>query len=64
MATRWWDRIRALFDSERGATMVEYGLMVALVALVVAVGAATFGTGLLGLFNDAADCVDALPGTC
>jgi pilus assembly protein Flp/PilA len=38
---------------ERGATMVEYGLMVALIALVVAVGAAALGIAIDALFDDA-----------
>lgn len=40
-------------SDERGATMVEYGLMVALVAIVVAVAATTLGGGIAGLFNQA-----------
>src|SRR5690349_11779895 len=38
--------------SEKGATMVEYGLMVALIA-VVCIGAVTaLGTGVSGTFNN------------
>jgi pilus assembly protein Flp/PilA len=37
---------------ECGATMVEYGLMVALVAVVVAVGAGLLGIGIDQLFDD------------
>ena len=40
---------------EAGATMVEYGLMVALIAVVVIVAVAAIGTNLFGLFNDVAD---------
>jgi pilus assembly protein Flp/PilA len=44
-------------DSERGATAVEYGLMVALIAIVI-IGAVTFlGTNLSGLFNQVATSV-------
>ena len=39
---------------ERGASAVEYGLLVALIAVVMAVGAAVFGTELQGLFNNVA----------
>ena len=42
--------IKERFESEKGATMVEYGLMVALIAVIVAVGAATLGTGINDLF--------------
>jgi pilus assembly protein Flp/PilA len=43
------------FVSEEDApTMVEYGLLVALIALIVALGAATLGTGISSLFSGAA----------
>jgi pilus assembly protein Flp/PilA len=45
---------KTLIRSEEGASMVEYGLLVALIALVAAVGAKTFGTGLSAMFSAAA----------
>ena len=48
----WMD---ARSSDERGATMVEYGLMVALIAVVVAVAAAVLGTGIAALFTDVND---------
>ena len=36
---------------DAGATMVEYGLMVALIAVVVAVAAGTLGGRIVALFN-------------
>jgi pilus assembly protein Flp/PilA len=39
---------------EEGASMVEYGLLVALIAVVVAVAATTLGTGISTLFSDVA----------
>lgn len=41
--------------NEAGATMVEFGLLVALVAVVVATAAATLGNGIAGTFDDVAD---------
>lgn len=41
-----------LKKSAKGATMVEYGLLVAVIALVVIVGAAAFGSSLSGFFTD------------
>ncbi len=41
-------------DADKGATMVEYGLLVALIAIVVAVGAAVLGIAIDGLFDEAA----------
>ena len=39
-------------DREEGATMVEYGLLVALIAVVVAVAAAFLGEGIAALFDE------------
>ena len=36
---------------DRGATAVEYGLMVGLIAIVIIVGVALLGTNLQELFN-------------
>ena len=41
----------AKFRNDAGATMVEYGLMVALIAVVVAVAAGTLGGRIVALFN-------------
>lgn len=38
-------------DKERGATAVEYGLMVALIAAVIITAVALIGTELTGLFT-------------
>ena len=46
--------IAALWSRERGATMVEYGLMVALIAIVAMLAVAAVGTNLFGLFNEVA----------
>lgn len=43
-----------LSNEEKGATMVEYGLMVALIAIVAIVGVTTVGDNLLALFEDVA----------
>jgi pilus assembly protein Flp/PilA len=39
-------------DSERGATAVEYGLMVALIAAVIVVAVGLLGTKISTLFTD------------
>ena len=41
-------------DDDRGATAVEYGLMVALIAIVIIAGVTLLGTNLLALFNEIA----------
>jgi pilus assembly protein Flp/PilA len=48
---------RSFVNDEDGATMVEYGLMVALIAVVVAVAAATLGTNISTLFGNVATTV-------
>jgi pilus assembly protein Flp/PilA len=47
----------AMIRDEEGATMVEYGLLVALIALVAIVGVTLLGTNLNLLFNSAAGSV-------
>jgi pilus assembly protein Flp/PilA len=45
-----WNRFR---NEECGATMVEYGLIVALVAVVLITGVMAFEDGLTAVFSDA-----------
>lgn len=47
-------RLRAIPRTERGASAVEYGLLVALIAIII-IGAVTLlGTNLKGIFNSSA----------
>lgn len=46
----FWNRITGN-DDERGATAVEYGLLVALIAAVIVVVVAALGQQILGAFN-------------
>ena len=43
--------------TEKGATAVEYGLMVALIAVVIIVAVALLGGNLSGIFNQTAQSV-------
>ncbi|WP_082589220.1 Flp family type IVb pilin [Nostocoides sp. Soil756] len=43
--------------SEKGATAVEYGLMVALIAIVIIVAVAALGTNLSDLFTEVSGSV-------
>jgi pilus assembly protein Flp/PilA len=43
------------FEREDGATAVEYGLMVALIAVAIIVAVTAVGTNLTALFNHVAD---------
>jgi pilus assembly protein Flp/PilA len=47
----------AALRSDRGATAVEYGLMVALIAVVIIVAVALIGTNLKAMFNNVATSV-------
>jgi len=47
--------LRRLYKEEEGATMVEYGLMVAAIAVVVGLAAFTFGDAIKGLFEGFVD---------
>jgi len=44
----------AALRNDRGATAVEYGLMVALIAVVIIVAVTFLGTQVSGLFQDTA----------
>ena len=45
------DRVKALKDEEKGASAVEYALLVGILAIVVVVAIGVFGTKLKDLFN-------------
>lgn len=44
--------------NESGATAIEYGLIAALIALAIMVGAGSLGNSLDNKFNDLADTLD------
>ena len=46
--------LKSMIRDEEGATMVEYGLLVALIALVALAGVKAVGTNLAALFNSVA----------
>ena len=45
--------------SERGASAVEYGLMIAAIAAVIAVGAFGFGDLISDIFTQASRCIES-----
>jgi pilus assembly protein Flp/PilA len=49
--TQYITKIKRFVRSEAGATMVEYGLMLALIAIVAMAGAALIGTNANSLFS-------------
>lgn len=53
--SKFLSNVKSFLREEDAPTMVEYGLLVALIA-VVAIGAVTtLGTGVSGIFDTAAD---------
>lgn len=51
LQTMFLDRIETARDNERGATAVEYGLLVALIAAVIVAIVATLGTQINTAFT-------------
>ena len=47
----------ALRRNDRGATAVEYGLMVALIAVVIIAAVTLLGQNLLAIFNNVAGAI-------
>ena len=50
-------KLQSKLNNDRGATAVEYGLMVALIAIVIIVAVALLGKNLSTLFNKVATSV-------
>jgi pilus assembly protein Flp/PilA len=55
--TGWMDMTEKMRDRERGATAVEYGLMVALIAIVIIAAVTVLGGNLSSLFNKTANSI-------
>jgi len=55
---------RNFLREEDGATAIEYGLIAALIAIVISVGAAALGVNLNALFQAVANCLAAPPAPC
>ncbi len=60
--TRPWAAYQSRFIADdRGASMVEYALLIALIAMVVIAGAVFFGTELSESFSEVGDTMNATP---
>ncbi len=51
MLTGLYVRMRNWTEGEEGATALEYGILVAFIAIVIIVGVTAFGGALNGFFN-------------
>jgi pilus assembly protein Flp/PilA len=49
--------VKNFIANEQGATAIEYGLLVALISLVIVAGATTLGTNLNKLYGNLASCI-------
>ena len=49
--------VRNILDGETGASMVEYGLLVALIAVVAVVSVVLFGDALANQWGNSADSI-------
>jgi pilus assembly protein Flp/PilA len=50
-------RLAAVAKTERGASAVEYGLLVALIAIIIIVAVSLLGSNLSGIFNKTANSI-------
>jgi len=53
------ERIKNFFKDEAGASAVEYGLLVALIAVVIVAGVTLLGQNINARFNEAAGEIGA-----
>lgn len=56
-------KLMSFFKDEQGATAVEYGIMVALIAVVIILAVTLLGTNLSSIFNYTAGKVTPPAGT-
>ncbi len=57
------ERIRNFFKDESGASAVEYGLLVALIACVIIVAVSTLGQNISAAFTSAATAIGGATGS-
>jgi pilus assembly protein Flp/PilA len=58
----WWDGLKTRAQEERGATAVEYALMVALIAIVIIAAVAFIGKSASSQFHSVGTCVNSPAG--
>lgn len=55
--------LKNFINDEQGVTAIEYGLIAALIAVVIITAVALIGTNLNVVFNEVADCLSGGPGS-
>ncbi|MFP3881040.1 MAG: Flp family type IVb pilin [Actinomycetota bacterium] len=53
-----WTKVKTWMDNEKGASMVEYALLVVLIAIIALVAVALAGEEVSGTFSDIASGLD------
>jgi len=61
---RLHERLVEWAGSERGGVAAEYGLLIALIAVVIVLGASLLGIAINTRLTDTATCVDTAPAVC
>jgi len=61
MLSKLYNAVKKFHSEEDAPTMVEYGLMVALIAVVCIAGATLLGVSINGIFSGVAATVGAVP---
>jgi pilus assembly protein Flp/PilA len=56
--TAWWNELKVRAQEEKGATAVEYALMVALIAVVIIAAVAFLGKAASNKFSTVGSAVD------
>ena len=54
LATKVYNKVSKVFKKEEGASLVEYGLLVALIAVICIGAVALLGSKISGVLNSAA----------
>jgi pilus assembly protein Flp/PilA len=60
--TTWWSDLKIRAEEEKGATAVEYALMVALIAVVIIAAVAFVGKSASTQFHSVGTCVNTPSG--
>jgi len=60
--TTWWSDLKVRAEEEKGATAVEYALMVALIAVVIIAAVAFVGKSASTQFHSVGTCVNTPAG--
>lgn len=61
MYVKMQTKMQSMLRGEKGATMVEYALMVALIAVVALLSVTTLGTNVSGRFGQIATSIGVAP---